>query len=195
EGVLLSDGTRIPARTVIWAGGLKASSLSSALGLKLGRGGRVDVQPDFTIAGFPRVYALGDFANILGKDGNPLPQLASVALEAGKYCAKHIAASIAGKQPKPFDYFDRGIMAMIGRDAAIAELGPRRRELTGPIAFAAWLGVHALLLTTTRAKIETFIEWAWDYFGRVPVDPVLDRPDLLDWSNDDQEDDVIRKAS
>ncbi len=195
EGVLLADGTRIPARTVIWAGGLKASSLSSALGLKLGRGGRIDVQPDFTIAGFPRVYALGDFANIAGKDGNPLPQLASVALEAGKYCAKHIAARIAGEQPKPFDYFDRGIMAMIGRGAAIAELGSRRHELTGPIAFAAWLGVHALLLTTTRAKVETFIEWAWDYFSRVPVDPVLDRPNMLDWSNDDEEDDVIRKAS
>jgi NADH:ubiquinone reductase (H+-translocating) len=195
EGVLLADGTRIPARTVIWAGGLKASSLSSALGLKLGRGGRIDVQPDFTIAGFPRVYALGDFANIAGKDGNPLPQLASVALEAGKYCAKHIAARIAGEQPKPFDYFDRGIMAMIGRGAAIAELGSRRHELTGPIAFAAWLGVHALLLTTTRAKVETFIEWAWDYFSRVPVDPVLDRPNMLDLSNDDEEDDVIRKAS
>jgi len=195
EGVLLTDGTRIPARTVIWAGGLKASSLSSALGLKLGRGGRVDVQPDFTIAGFPRVYALGDFANISGKDGKPLPQLASVALEAGKYCAKHIATRIAGEQPKPFDYFDRGIMAMIGRGAAIAELGSRRHELTGPIAFAAWLGVHALLLTTTRAKVETFIEWAWDYFSRVPVDPVLDRPNMLDWSNDDQQDNVIRKAS
>jgi NADH dehydrogenase len=176
---------------VIWAGGLKASSLSGALGLTLGHGGRINVRPDFTIADFPGVYALGDFANIAGKDGGNLPQLASVAMQAGKYCAKHIVASIAGEQPKPFDYFDRGIMAMIGRDAAIAEVGPHRHELTGPIAFAAWLGVHALLLTTTKAKIETFIEWAWDYFGRMPVDPVLDRPNqTVDWSSDEPEDEA-----
>ena len=71
--VLLADGTRIPTRTVIWAGGLKASSLSSKLGLKLGRGGRIDVRPDFSVQGFSGVYALGDFANIAGADGKTLP--------------------------------------------------------------------------------------------------------------------------
>ncbi|HZQ54874.1 MAG TPA: NAD(P)/FAD-dependent oxidoreductase [Bryobacteraceae bacterium] len=107
--VLLADGTRIPTRTAIWAGGLKASPLSSKLGLKLGRGGRIDVRPDFSLEGFSGVYALGDFANIAGADGKALPQLAAVAQQAGKYCAKHIADAIDGKPGEPFHYFDKGI--------------------------------------------------------------------------------------
>ena len=187
--VLLSDGTRILTHTAIWGGGLKASSLSDALGIETGRGGRIDVQPDFSVSGFCGVYALGDFANIAGVDGKPLPQLASVAQQAGKYCADNIAAAIAGKQAEPFHYFDKGIMAMIGRNAAVAELGRRRHELTGPIAFAAWLAVHALLLVPTRAKIEAFIQWAWDYFGGANVDAVLDRPEqvAVNWHADEKE--------
>ena len=177
--VLLSDGTKILTHTAIWAGGLKASSLSDALGIQTGHGGRIDVQPDFSVTGFPGVYALGDFANIAGADGKPLPQLASVAQQAGYYCAHHIAAAIAGKPGAPFHYFDKGIMAMIGRNAAVAEVGKKRYELTGPIAFAAWLGVHAMLLIPTRAKIEAFLDWAWDYFGRSNVDTVLDRPEQV----------------
>lgn len=78
---------------------------------------------------------------------------------------------------------------MIGRNAAVAEVGKHRHELTGPIAFAAWLGVHAVLLTTTRAKIEAFIEWAADYFGKVHGDPVLDRPTevAINWNDDDED--------
>jgi NADH:ubiquinone reductase (H+-translocating) len=187
--VLLSDGTRIPTRTVIWAGGLKASSLSSSLGMPPGHGGRIDVQPDLSVKGFPGVYALGDFANIAGGDGKPLPQLASVAEQSGKRCAKNIAAAIAGEPGEPFHYFDKGIMAMIGRNAAVAEVGEHRHEIHGPIAFAAWLGVHAALLTTARAKIETFVEWGWDYFGKVHGDPVLDRTSQVDinWNDDEEE--------
>jgi NADH dehydrogenase len=118
------------------------------------------------VKGFPGVYALGDFANIAGRDGKPLPQLASVAEQSGKRCAKNIAAAIAGEPGEPFHYFDKGIMAIIGRKAAVAEGGEHRHEIHGPIAFAAWLGVHATLLTTARAKIETFVEWGWDYFGK-----------------------------
>jgi NADH dehydrogenase len=183
--VVLSDGSTILTRTTIWAGGLKASKLSGALGIRTGRGDRVEVQPDFSVKDFPGVYALGDFANISGVDGKPLPQLASVAQQAGRYCADAIAASIAGDPVKPFRYFDMGIMAMIGRNAAVTELGEHRHELTGPLAFAAWLAVHALLIIPTRAKIETFIEWAWDYFGRMHVDPILDRPEevAVDWTD------------
>ena len=126
-------------------------------------------------AGFPNVYAIGDFANITERGRKVLPQLASVAEQAGKWCAKNIAADIEGKERKPFDYFDKGIMAMIGRSAAVAEIGPKRHELEGPIAFTAWLGVHAALLSTTRARIEAFVEWAWDYFSDVKGDQVLDR--------------------
>ncbi|MGA2537260.1 MAG: NAD(P)/FAD-dependent oxidoreductase [Terracidiphilus sp.] len=194
--VLLSDGTRILTHTAIWAGGLRASPLSGALGVQPGRGGRIDVQPDFSVKGFPGVYALGDFANIAGADGKPLPQLASVAQQAGKYCARNIAALIAGKPGKPFKYFDKGIMAMIGRNAAVAELGERRFEFTGPIAFAAWLGVHALLLVPTRARIEAFIEWAWVYFGGSYIAPVLDRPEqvTVNW-HEDEEKELLRAKS
>jgi NADH dehydrogenase len=181
EGVNFADGTHVPADLVIWAGGLKASGLSGALGIKAGRGGRVDVQQDLSVAGFPGVYALGDFANFKTADGQALPQLASVAQQAGRHCAKNIAAAASGDTGTPFEYLDKGIMAMVGRNAAVAEVGSSRHTITGMLAFAAWLGVHALLLTTVRAKVETFLEWAWEYFGDVHVDPILDRPDV-DWS-------------
>ena len=145
-------------------------------GIRPGHGGRIDVQPDLTVPGFPQVYALGDYANISGEQGDILPQLASVAEQAGKWCAKqHMQPRSKAKPKKPFDYFDKGIMAMIGRSAAIAEVGAHRHELQGPIAFAAWIGVHAALLSTIRAKVEAFVEWAWDYFGKVKGDQVLDR--------------------
>ena len=188
DHVLLSDGTKILTRTVIWAGGLKASSLSGNVGVAPGHGGRIDVQPDISVKDFPGVYALGDFANIAGGDGKPLPQLASVAEQSGKWCAKNIEAVIAGKPEEPFRYLDKGIMAMIGRNAAVAEVGEHRHELEGPVAFAAWLGVHAALLTTARAKIETFIEWGWDYFGKAHADPVLDRTSQanINWNADEE---------
>ncbi len=184
--VLLSDGTRILTHTVVWAGGLRASGLSGNVGLRPGHGGRIDVQPDLTVQGVSEVYALGDFSNIGGKDGKTLPQLASVAEQSGKWCARNIIADIEGKPLKPFDYFDKGIMAMIGRSAAVAEVGAHRHELEGPIAFTAWLGVHAALLSTMRARIEAFVEWAWDYFSEVKGDQVLDRFSQgdINWNDD-----------
>jgi len=107
--VVLADGTRIPTRTVIWAGGLKASQLSDNIGVQPDKGGRINVQSDLTVQGFPGVYALGDFANISGRDGQALPQLASVAEQSGKWCAKNIAADIGGEPGESFDYFDKGI--------------------------------------------------------------------------------------
>jgi NADH:ubiquinone reductase (H+-translocating) len=184
--VVLSDGTTILTHTVIWAGGLKASSLAENVGVKTGHGGRIDVEPDLTVPGFPNVYALGDFANIAGKDGSHLPQLASVAEQSGKWCAKNILADIAGQPKEPFDYFDKGIMAMIGRNSAVAEVGEHRHELQGAVAFAAWVGVHAALLSSTRARVEAFVEWAWDYFGSSRGDAILDRPKQkdIDWNDD-----------
>ena len=135
--VVLSDGTRISTRTVIWAGGLKASLLSNNIGVKPGEGGRIRVQSDLTVQGFPGVYALGDFANISVGNGKALPQLASVAEQTGKWCARNITADIAGEPGKSFEYFDKGIMAMIGRNAAVAEIGEHRYEVQGVIAFAA----------------------------------------------------------
>jgi NADH dehydrogenase len=184
--VVLGDGTNILTHTVVWAGGLRASSLSGNLGIRPGHGGRIDVEPDLTVAGHPGVYALGDFANITGKNGEHLPQLASVGEQAGKWCAKNIIADIAEKPRKPFDYLDKGIMAMVGRGAAVAEMGPHRYELEGPMAFAAWLGVHVALLSTTQAKMEAVVEWAWDYFSEVKGDQVLDRfsQESINWHDD-----------
>ena len=187
--VALSDGTRIPTHTVIWAGGLKAASLSNNLGIKTGHGGRIDVEAHLTVPGFTRVYALGDFANIGDKDGTPLPQLGSVAEQSGKWCAKNILLDLAGKSRAPFHYFDKGIMAMIGRNSGIAEVGEHRHELRGAIAFAAWLGVHAALLSSTRAKLEALMVWAWDYFGGSRGDAILDRPEELrvNWSDNPEQ--------
>jgi NADH dehydrogenase len=183
DHVLLSDGTSIQSRTVIWAGGLKASPLAASVGLPQGHGGRIDVRPDFTVEGFPGVYALGDFANIAGADGACMPQLASVAQQGGEWTAKNILAEVAGEERTPFRYHDKGIMAMIGRDAAVAEIGKKRHELDGPIAFAAWLGVHALLMSGVRQRVEAFIDWAWTYFSRTQPIQVLDRSDVqrIDW--------------
>jgi NADH dehydrogenase len=188
DHVVLSDGSRIKTRTVIWAGGLKASALSANLGLKPGRGGRIDVQPDLTVSGFEGVYALGDFANIT-EAGKPLPQLASVAEQCGKRCAMNIALDLEHKPRKSFRYLDKGIMAMIGRNAAIAEVGAGRRPIHGFVAFVSWLGVHVALLTSTRAKIEALIEWAWDYFGRNRSNPILDRIEQtdIDWNSGNEE--------
>ncbi len=185
--VSLSDGRTILTHTTVWAGGLKAAGLSDNVGLPRGRGGRIEVQPDFSITGFPAVYALGDFANVLDFDGTALPQLASVAQQCGKWCAQNISADIAGEAREPFRYFDKGIMAMIGRNAAVAEVGKKRHELEGAIGFAAWLGVHAALLDTDRARLEAFFEWAWTYFGRTRGAQVLDRTKAarINWDDDD----------
>jgi NADH dehydrogenase len=116
------------------------------------------VRPDLTVDGFSRVYVLGDFANIPGSDNLPLPQLGSVAQQCGEWTAKNILAEIADGTRTPFHYHDKGIMAMIGRDAAVAVIGKKKHELDGPIAFAAWLGVHALLMSEVRARVEAFID-------------------------------------
>jgi NADH dehydrogenase len=192
DHVLLSDGTAIQTRTAVWAGGLMAAPLSADAGLPRGRGGRIEVHPDFTIEGFPGVYALGDFANAPGPDGQPFPQLGSVALQSGEYVAASILTEIAGRPRTPFHYKDRGIMAMIGRNSAVAELGSKRHELDGPVAFAAWLGVHAMLMSSVRERIEAFITWGWNYFGRSRAVQVLDRSDegRIDWSDDPQRENV-----
>ena len=114
--------------------------------------------------GFPNIYALGDFANITGPDGKALPQLGSVALQSGRWAAKNILADLEGKPRRPFHYLDKGIMAMIGRNAAIAEVGEHRHELERRDRLCHVAGVHLALLTTLQVKVETFVEWIWDYF-------------------------------
>src|SRR6516225_10240363 len=164
--VVLSDGSMIKTRCVIWGAGLKAAAFAGGSGLPKGRGGRINVQPDLTVEGFPRIYALGDFANIAGSNGNFLPQLGAVAQQTGRRAAKNILADIAGKPRTAFHYHDKGIMAMIGKNAAIAEIGERRHELEGAVAYTMWLGVHIALLSGLQVRIETFVDWVGDYFSK-----------------------------
>jgi NADH:ubiquinone reductase (H+-translocating) len=183
---LLSDGTTIPTRCVIWGGGIQAAAVAADGGLAQGRGGRVDVEGDLTLAGHPGVYVVGDIANIPESGGGALPQLGSVALQSGHWAADNILADFKGKARKPFVYHDKGIMAMIGRGAAIAEVGERHHEIHGQLAHMAWLGVHASLMTGTKAKIEAFVDWAWDGFSKTGGPHVLDRGDAaqIDWDED-----------
>jgi NADH dehydrogenase len=180
--VTLSDGTTIPTRCVVWGGGIK----SAPIGLAQGAGGRVNVLSDLTVDGVPGVYAIGDVANIPGPDGHYLPQLGSVAQQSGNWAADNLLADLAGKPRKPFHYHDKGIMAMIGRGAAIAEVGAHRHELHGAIAHAAWLGVHASLMTGVRNRVEGFLDWGWDAFSSTRGPMVLDRSDVarIDWEDD-----------
>jgi NADH dehydrogenase len=173
--VLLSDGSRIPTGIVVWAAGVKAEVIPTQPTAPRRPDGRLEVQPDLSLTGFEDIYAVGDLADSLGRDGKSLPQLAAVAQQAGRHCARNILASISGEPVTPFVYSDRGILAMIGRNAAIAELGKQHHELVGPIAFAAWLGVHLALLTVVRAKLEAIVEWSWQYFAGEHPGQLIDR--------------------
>jgi NADH:ubiquinone reductase (H+-translocating) len=186
DHVTLGDGTSILTRTVVWAGGIQAPEIVDTLGLPQGRGRRLTVQPDLTVEGHPSVYAIGDIANITDHDGNDLPQLGSVALQAGRWAAKNILASEKGKPRQPFHYHDKGIMAMIGSGAAVAEMGAHHHELHGRTAFAAWLGVHAWLMSGVRQRVDAFIAWGWDFLGSERASAIIDEADVaqIDWGDE-----------
>jgi NADH dehydrogenase len=185
--VVLSDGTKILTRTTVWAGGIQAPELAAKTGLPQGRAGRITAEPDLTVAGCAGVYAVGDIANIPDHDGRDLPQLGSVALQAGRWAAGNILADHRGEPRRPFHYKDKGIMAMIGDGAAVAEMGAHHHELHGHVAFAAWLGVHAWLMSGVRQRVDAFIAWAWDFIGSSRSSSIIDNPDVaqIDW--DDEE--------
>jgi NADH:ubiquinone reductase (H+-translocating) len=195
DRVILSDGSTIMSRCVAWAGGLMAAAPAAMSGMPTGRGGRIDVRDDLTVDGSPGVYVVGDIANIPGPDGTVFPQLGSVAQQSGAWAAGNILAELAGESRKDFHYKDKGIMAMIGRGAAVAEVGKHRHELHGSIAFAAWLGVHAALMSGVRNRIEAFVDWGWDYFSKTRGPQILDKRSAsahIDW---DEADDPEVKAS
>jgi NADH:quinone reductase (non-electrogenic) len=183
--VTLSDGSTIKTRCVIWGGGLMAAPVASVSGLPQGKGGRIDVGPDFRIEGFPGMLAIGDIANIPEKDNKTYPQLGSVALQSGSAAAKTILADRQGQEPKPFSYLDKGTMAMIGRGAAVAQV--KGVELHGKLAFAAWLGVHAALMTGGSNRVDAFKSWAEDFFGSERAPQALDRSGTarMQWEDDE----------
>lgn len=176
DGVDFADGTSLPSQITVWAGGLKAGAVVAASGLAAGRGGRIDVNPDLTAPGAPGVYVLGDAANMTDARGDKLPQLGSCAQQSGKWAARNILADLNGGRREPFAYRDKGYMAMIGRGAAVAEIGRRRLALQGPLAFLAWLGVHLVLLSGKRQRVSALISWADDYLTHSRSHVVLGGP-------------------
>jgi NADH dehydrogenase len=160
--VHLSSGTVLPAHTLVWAAGVQASPLAGVLDVPTGRGGRIDVAPDLSVPGRDGVWAIGDVANIPGRDG-PLPQLAAVAQQSGRHAARQILRRLDGSGSRPMRYRNKGIMATIGRRAAVAEL-PFGVRLSGTIAWWAWLGLHLVTLVGFRNRLSVFLNWAWNYF-------------------------------
>lgn len=177
DGVTLADGTVIPGGIVVWAGGLKGGDLVAGSGLPQGKGGRIDVQADLTAPGAEGVYVVGDAANITDSTGAKLPQLGSVAQQAGKWAARNILADLNGGTRQPFRYVDKGYMAMIGRGAAVAELGRRRVQLQGPLAFLSWLLVHLALLSGFQQKVRALFSWLNGYVLHSPAQVVIGEPD------------------
>ncbi len=156
--------TRIAARTVVWAAGVKASSLSATLaeqsGAELDRGGRIKVQPDCSLPRHPEVFVIGDMMSL-----NDYPGVAQVAMQQGKYAAEQIRRRQRGKpDQEPFHYFDKGSMATISRFRAVASVGPLR--FAGFIAWLLWLAIHVLYLVGFKNRVTTVLHWAVSFIGR-----------------------------
>lgn len=156
SGVVLADGSRIEAGTVLWAAGVTASPLGAMLGVETDRTGRVRVEPDLSISGHPEVFVIGDLAALEG-----VPGVAPAALQQGRHTARQIANDLAGRRREPFRYRDKGSLATIGRARAVADLGVIR--FSGFVAWAAWLTIHIAYLIGFRNRLLVLISWAWNY--------------------------------
>jgi NADH dehydrogenase len=158
----LSTGATVKTHTTVWAAGLQANPVVSSLGVELVHGGRIPVGPDLQVKGHPGVFAIGDIAAMTdGKTGQVLPGLGATALQAGRHVGETIKCLLDGKQPKPFEYFNKGMMAQVGRGAAVVEL-PTGGRMTGHLAWLAWLGVHLALLNGAEEKAGIFVDWGWN---------------------------------
>jgi len=161
ERVRLKSGEVIPARTVIWAAGVRAAPLSSRLGLPAGRQGRIPVEPTLQVPGHPEVFIIGD-ASYLEENGEPLPMVAPVAMQMAVTAARNIVRTLQGKPLETFRYRDQGTLATIGRNAAVANV--YGIEARGFVAWVMWLGIHIIQLIGFRNKLFVLLNWAWDYF-------------------------------
>jgi NADH:ubiquinone reductase (H+-translocating) len=152
---------RIHAHTVIWAAGVAASPLAQTLGVPLDRAGRVLVEPELTIPGHDDVYVIGDLAHV-ECDGSLVPGVAPAAMQEGWHAAQNIIRTLRGRPREPFRYVDKGMLATIGRGAAVAKVGPIKAS--GHFAWLLWLFVHILFLIGFRNRLLVMIQWAWLYF-------------------------------
>ena len=160
SSIRLADGHEILAATVIWTAGVRASDLGGALGLPLGRQARVQVTPALQVPDRPEVFVIGDLAGpVVG--GAPLPMLIPVAMQEGRQVAAAIRDQLRGYGLTNFQYKDPGIMATIGRNSAIAQLGAVR--LTGFLGWLMWLFVHLINVISFRSRVVVLVNWAWDY--------------------------------
>jgi NADH:ubiquinone reductase (H+-translocating) len=172
--VTLASGEVIAAHTLIWGAGLQASSLVDSLGLELQHGNRVPVGADLSVAGHPEVFAVGDIAWITdAKTNEVLPQLGSVALQAGERAGENLARIVAGKHTEPFAYHDKGTMATIGRGTAVIQTHGGH-TIKGRTASLAWGAVHLALLSTGEDRAKAVVDWTWAGFtheraGRISV--------------------------
>jgi NADH dehydrogenase len=160
QGVQLG-GDRLEAKTVVWCAGVAASPLGATLGVPLGRGGRVIVEPDLSVPGHPEVQAVGDLA-YLPEHEPPVPGVAPAAKQMGRHAARNIVAALAGRPTRPFRYRDYGQLATIGRSSAVAMFG--RIHVWGWLAWVAWLTAHIYFLIGFRNRIVVLIDWAWAYW-------------------------------
>lgn len=164
RGVTLKDGTRIDARFVAWAAGVRASPLIDALGVETDKQGRARVGPDCALPGRPEAFVIGDAARMMdAKSGQPVPGVAQGAIQSGRFVASVIAREARGARGhRPaFEYRDKGTMATIGRAAAVAEVFGRK--FSGFVAWALWLAIHLMFLIGFRNKLIVLIQWAWAY--------------------------------
>ena len=157
----LKSGEVIPAHTVIWAAGVRASPLTATLGLPAARQGRIPVEPTLQVPGHPEVFIIGDAA-YREENGEPLPMVAPVAIQMGQAVARNITRQLRGQPLEPFRYRDQGTLATIGRNAAVANV--YGLKLSGFPAWVMWLVVHIIQLIGFRNKLFVLINWAWDYF-------------------------------
>ena len=154
---------RIDTRTVVWAAGVSASPLGKMLGVPTDRTGRVIVEPDLAIPGHPNVFVIGDLAHFAHELEEPLPGVAQVAMQQAETAAENIMRTVRGEPRREFRYRDKGMMATIGRAAAVAVIGGRK--LSGLIAWLAWLFVHIVFLIGFRNRVLVLIQWAWSYLS------------------------------
>jgi NADH dehydrogenase len=158
--VLLKDGSTLQSEITIWAAGVKGSDSMKQLNLPV-EANRVAVEPTMQVKNYPYIWALGDIAGAKGKDGTPLPMVAPVAIQQGKFIAKQIKRIAQGKSLESFKYLDKGSMATIGRNKAVVQV--RWFKLAGPLAWLVWLWLHLFYLLGGRNKIGTMADWTWNY--------------------------------
>ncbi len=163
ERGVVAAGRRIEAGTVLWAAGVLASPAGKWLGAETDRAGRVRVRPDLSVPGHPEIFVIGDTAGCLDERGTPLPGIAPVAMQQGRYVAGVIRRRVAGaRAPRPFRYVDKGNLATVGRSFAIADF--KHLRLSGFIGWVTWLAVHIYYLIGFRNRLLVMLQWAWAYF-------------------------------